>query len=300
MEKFKKYVNEKIWKKIPSSDICVNSQYTTNNNRLRFKRTRIIGNNNNIVGGYGCIIIGDNNIIRAHYCVVKGKFNHVYGSNCIIQEEGNFVYGSNCYDEVAGNWIESISRSPFLKLMTAEASHEKLKSQYCDDDVDIHQRHTQVNDCNKEHCRIHGKTKSRQSINIDGNTWIIPVPVERDRRLMFMGNYHDVAEQVRLRNGLDQLNFNFDDIVRTSETLLKESKLNTFGCTNQGNLEGKDEETENESEQCRMCFMNKKNVVMGCGHMILCISCTKQVLISKNPACPTCRKKILNATRIFS
>lgn len=59
----------------------------------------------------------------------------------------------------------------------------------------------------------------------------------------------------------------------------------------------KDTETEDESVQCKICFVNKRSIVLiPCAHSEFCIECTSQLVKDKKP-CPTCRKEF--STRVF-
>ena len=56
---------------------------------------------------------------------------------------------------------------------------------------------------------------------------------------------------------------------------------------------GEDEETDNEEKTCIICLNNlRKCVIKDCGHAVLCITCSKTILVAVKKECPQCRKEI--------
>ena len=55
---------------------------------------------------------------------------------------------------------------------------------------------------------------------------------------------------------------------------------------------------ESSEFRCNICFINRKQIVFGCGHYCCCFDCSR-VLVKKTRKCPICRSKIESAIRIF-
>ncbi len=64
-------------------------------------------------------------------------------------------------------------------------------------------------------------------------------------------------------------------------------------------LEGKDEPAKYREEECVVCYVNKVCVVLGCGHLQLCIACAIQLTHDDKSECPTCKEKIESAIKVF-
>ncbi len=64
------------------------------------------------------------------------------------------------------------------------------------------------------------------------------------------------------------------------------------------NLDGNAEKADHESEQCIVCFNNKKNIVFQpCNHLICCVECARE--LHKRPVCPKCRASIEGTVKVF-
>jgi hypothetical protein len=55
-----------------------------------------------------------------------------------------------------------------------------------------------------------------------------------------------------------------------------------------------DVQTDNESEQCKICITNKcRTINLPCGHMVFCFGCCKHFIENNyEHACPMCRARI--------
>lgn len=60
----------------------------------------------------------------------------------------------------------------------------------------------------------------------------------------------------------------------------------------------RDTETKIDEEACVVCMTNSKIIAFGCGHKQTCAECSRR-LIAENKLCPTCRKEITLAVRIY-
>lgn len=58
----------------------------------------------------------------------------------------------------------------------------------------------------------------------------------------------------------------------------------------------KDIKVSQEKECCKICFMNKPNVLVPCGHECVCFKCYQHL---NNKICPLCRKNIKNIIRVY-
>lgn len=59
-----------------------------------------------------------------------------------------------------------------------------------------------------------------------------------------------------------------------------------------------DNETNNEELLCCICFVNKINVRLNCGHVKCCSSCTINI-INDNSKCPICREIITKVQKVY-
>ena len=64
------------------------------------------------------------------------------------------------------------------------------------------------------------------------------------------------------------------------------------------NLSGTDEPAT-DADACAVCLENKKNVVLGCGHISTCLGCTR-IIVSQTKKCPVCRQHITRAFRTYN
>lgn len=99
---------------------------------------------------------------------------------------------------------------------------------------------------------------------------------------------------------------NVDNIRRASrvlqlreEFLMAEAKeqigKNREVLKDKNNQEEREEELVEDTLQCKICFVQKRNILfLTCGHVVCCNSCSKMV----NNVCPLCRKRIMGMVQI--
>ena len=69
---------------------------------------------------------------------------------------------------------------------------------------------------------------------------------------------------------------------------------------NRPHPEGDDVEVGEGSESCVACYLNKPQILSsGCGHLCLCIGCSKKIYQGDNNKCPKCRKPWDNLIKVF-
>jgi len=103
---------------------------------------------------------------------------------------------------------------------------------------------------------------------------------------------------VTMTGGVRINGFNVSDMIRENQRLKNaiahpphpKPKLVVPECT--------DNETENDSLQCCLCFTNENKIVLNCGHQF-CRSCIV-IQTSTKKECPICRQEIVMAIRIFN
>ena len=62
-------------------------------------------------------------------------------------------------------------------------------------------------------------------------------------------------------------------------------------------VEIKDEPAE-ESSECQICYKNRLNIALDCGHASCCAGCTLKLVDSTN-RCPQCRADITGFIRLY-
>jgi len=93
-------------------------------------------------------------------------------------------------------------------------------------------------------------------------------------------------------------NLGADTTIEELHKLLSKQCKFAFGedCNNEPIIEPvlKPRHTDNTVIQCKICLQNEINVVYRCGHLIMCSSCSENLV-----HCPTCRADLTNRQRIY-
>jgi hypothetical protein len=109
----------------------------------------------------------------------------------------------------------------------------------------------------------------------------------RNRTRCFKCSYSNSNVQIERKEG--------DWDCQSCNTHNFKHRTQCYKCSAPRILDFKDTEAENEEDECRICFMNKKVIsFQPCGHIASCNECANRC-----KKCAICRKPVTNRIRVY-
>ena len=272
--------------------------YHMNDSTIYKDDAHVVGNYNNIIGDR-CTVNGNDNTIRGAACIVTGHYNKIESVRCRVKGNENTINGELCtirghYNKVSGHNCTAVGNDNQLygSNSSAHGHYNKLHGDNCraegNDNIIYGSGGWASGNCNKvKPCNA-----------TSGNVTPRNIPT---------ANPISSFTNVKIDSGID---FGFGDSVhcQTPVTTTKREHQTTPSCTHEEEKmsqlslpTGTDEpSSQGDIQSCLICMGNKPRAVfIDCGHMVLCIACTNELLTRKKestlalPQCPLCRKCIV-------
>lgn len=235
-----------------------------------FKNNNIVKsnlNNQHIIKS-NSIINANNSHIRGNNNVINGNNNHIEGNDNIINGNNNHIEGNNNVLDGNNNHVNGNNN-----IIKGNNNKENGFGNI-----------TSVNHCNSG-LELFNQNNSNM-IN-HGMGQLFGVLENQYPVLGGLRQYGSSCDPI-LQNIFNNNNNN-NNFIKPKEELKEEPKSLK--------IDLKCEETTEESLQCKICFINKKNCCFQCGHS-LCSDCSNQITNTKKQ-CPFCNTKITQVNKLY-